>query len=171
MRYRAIASASASAHTRQHAYVGPSWELLAACLGARLPQSRITCVQHGKHSSEELIIVAAERLHPCQNRFEASRLRHRPPPTSRASTSMPSRVNAGSVSRPKLATMTSKVTRCAVWVNGAPSKSKPMASAGHSCGLDNHRKRASRSIKRWMSQALATRSTHSRCRVAQRFPR
>ncbi len=50
--------------------------------------------------------------------------------------------NAGSVSRPKLAASTSKVTRsgvAATWVKVAPSKSKPSASVGQSFGLSSQR--------------------------------
>src|SRR5215467_12865167 len=65
------------------------------------------------------------------------------PPTSSACTRTPSRRSAGSVARSKLVASTSNVTRCPVWVNAAPSKSKPMASGGQSCGVGSHRKRAS----------------------------
>src|SRR5262245_25201857 len=46
-----------------------------------------------------------------------------------------------------------------------------MASAGQSCGVLSHRKRALGSMKRRISHALATRSTHTRCRVAHSLPR
>ncbi len=65
----------------------------------------------------------------------------------------------------------SKVTRTPTWVNVAPSKSKPSQSLWQSAGDASHTKRASGSMKRRMSQALAMRSTHGRARVAQVRPR
>ena len=73
----------------------------------------------------------------------------------------------GSPSRPKLDSRTSKVTRFPTCVNSAPSKSNPIAFFGHSLGRAIHAKRASRSMNRLMSHALARRSTHGVFRVAQ----
>jgi hypothetical protein len=85
------------------------------------------------------------------------------PPTSSACTIAASLTSAGSSSSPKLAMSTSKVTLSPIWVKAASSKSNPNAPCGHCAGLSSHENRASRSIKRRMSQALATRSTQ-RCR-------
>ena len=62
---------------------------------------------------------------------------------------------------------TSKVTRFLTCVNSAPSKSKPTAFFGNALGRSSHVKRASRSMKRLISQALARRSTQGDLRVAQ----
>ena len=77
------------------------------------------------------------------------------------------RFKAASFVSPKLASKTSKVTFAPTCVNTAPSKSKPSASAGQSSGDLSQMKRASGSMKRRISQALASRSIHGRRRVAQ----
>ncbi len=87
------------------------------------------------------------------------------PPTSRKWINRP-RLSGITASSTKRRTSTSKVTSVPTWLNGAPSKSKPTAVAGQVSGAASHRNRASSSIKRRISQALARRSTHGRRRVA-----
>jgi len=76
----------------------------------------------------------------------------------------------GLVSAPQVLFVNPSVPANSVAELIAYSKSKPTASAGQSSGDASHRNRASPSMNRRTSHALATRSTQSLLRVAQSRP-